>query len=73
MILKNNKAVGGAIPVKIFKNSGYIFDILQNFINQSTETSNFTDCLKTTNNIPVFKEYDPRHKLNSTWYFTSSF
>ena len=55
MILKN-KAVGGAIPV--------IFDILQNCINQSTETSNFTDCLKTTNNIPVFKEYDPRHKLN---------
>ena len=60
--LKNNKAASGEILVKILKNCGCIFDILKNCINQSIETSNFPDCLKTDNITSVFKKDDPLGK-----------
>ena len=41
-----------------------VFDILKNCINQSIETPNFPDCLKTANITPVFKKNDPLDKLN---------
>ena len=62
--LKNYKAAVGEIPVKILKNCCRIFDILKNCINQSTETSNFHDCLKTADMIPVYKKDDSLDKLN---------
>ena len=43
LCLKNNKADGGEIPVKILKSCGCIYDILKNCINQSIETYNFPD------------------------------
>ena len=64
IIKKKQKAVGGEIPVKIFKKCGCIFDILKNCIIQTIETSNFTDCLKTANITPVFKKYVPLDKLH---------
>ena len=45
--LKNNKAAGHEITVKILKDRGCLFDNLKNCINQSIENSNFPDCLKT--------------------------
>ena len=62
--LNNNKAGGGKIPVKNWKNCSCIFDILKNCINKSTETPNFPDCLKTANIKPVFKKDSPLDKLN---------
>ena len=52
------------ILVKIFRNCGNIFDILENCINQSIETSNFLDYLKMANITAVFNKGDPIEKLN---------
>ena len=49
---------------KSFKKCGCIFDILKNCINQSIETYNFSDRLKTANITPLFKKDDPLDKLN---------
>ena len=62
---KNDKAASGEIPVKILKNCGCIFDTLKYCSNQSIETCNFSDCLKTVNITPVFKNDDPLDKLNN--------
>ena len=62
---KNNMAASGEIPVKILKNCGCIFDTLKYCSNQSIETCNFPDCLKTVNITPVFKNDDPLDKLNN--------
>ena len=58
--MRNNNAICGEIPVKIWKNCGSILDILKNCINQSNETSNFPDCLKSD---PLQKGW-PSYKLN---------
>ena len=58
-------AASGEIPVKILKNCGCIFDTLKYCSNQSIETCNFPDCLKTVNITPVFKNDDPLDKLNN--------
>lgn len=50
------------IQVKIFRNCGNIFDILENCINQSIKT--FLDCLKMANITSVFNKGDPNEKLN---------
>ena len=60
----NIKAASGEVPVKILKSCGCIFDILKNCMNQSIETSNFSDWLKAFNITPVFKKDDPLGKLN---------
>ena len=60
----NIKAASGEIPVKILKSCGCIFDILKNCMNQSVETSNFPDCLKTANITLISKKNDPLNKLN---------
>ena len=72
---KHDKLAGGDIRVKILKKCDCIFEILTNSINQSidtfnfsdclrTDTYNFSDCLKTANITPVFKNDDPLYKLN---------
>ena len=50
--------------IKGLKHCDCIFDISKNCINQSIETSNFPDCLKTLNITPGFKMDDPLEKLN---------
>ena len=65
--LKNSKAAGSKMLVKILKNCVSTFNILKNCINQSVETSNFLDwktISKTTNITPVFKKDDSLDKLN---------
>ena len=62
---KNNKAASSEIPVKILKICGFKFDTLKYCSNQSIETCNFPDCLKTVNITPIFKNDDPIDKLNN--------
>ena len=65
VIILDNKAGSGEIPVKTLKICGCIFDTLKYCSNQSIETCNFLDCLKTVNITPVFKNDDPLDKLNN--------
>ena len=44
--MKNNKFVGGKIPIQILKESKFTFEILTNCISKSTETGCFPDSLK---------------------------
>ena len=60
--LKNNKSVGGEIPIHILKESEFIFETLTNCINKSIETGYFPDNLKEANITPIFKKDDPLDK-----------
>ena len=62
--LKTNKAVGGEIPTKIFKECEFTFDVLTKCINKSIETGYFPDRLKLANDAAVFKKEDPLDKSN---------
>ena len=64
VIILDNKAGSGEIPVKILKICGCIFDTLKYCSNQSIETCNFPDFLKKVNITPVLKNDDPLDKLN---------
>ena len=62
--MKNNKSVGGEIPIQILKESEFTFEILTNCINKSIETGCFPDSLKEANITPIFKKDDPLDKSN---------
>ena len=62
--LKNNKSVGGEIPIQILKESEFTFETLTNCINKSIETGYFPDSLKEANITPIFKKDDPLDKSN---------
>ena len=44
--MKNNKSVGGEIPIQTLKENEFSFEILTNCINKSIETSCFPDSVK---------------------------
>ena len=62
--LKNNKSVGGEIPIQILRESEFTFETLTNCINNSIETGYFPDSLKEANIAPIFKKDDPLNKSN---------
>ena len=64
--LKNNKSMGGEIPIQILKESEFTFETLTNYINKSIviETGYFLDSLKKVNITPIFKKDDPLNKSN---------
>ena len=62
--LKNNKSVGGEIPIQISKESEFTFETLTNCINKSIETGYFSDSLKEANITPILKKDDPLDKSN---------
>ena len=66
--LKNNKSVGGEIPIQILKESEFTFEILTNCINKSIETGYFPDSLKEANITPIFKKDDPLDKSNYRYF-----
>ena len=53
--MKNNKSVGGEIPIQILKESEFTFETLINCINKSIETGYFLDSRKEANITPIFK------------------
>lgn len=50
-----NKAANGNIPVKMLKESGFIFLYLVNCINEGIMNCEFPDPLKSSNIVPVCK------------------
>ena len=62
--LKNNKSVGGEIPIQILKENEFTFETLTNCINKSIETGYFPDSLKEANITPIFKKDDLLDKSN---------
>ena len=60
--LKNNKSVGGEIPIQILKESEFTFEKLINCINKSIETGYFPDSLKEVNITSIYKIDDPLDK-----------
>ena len=62
--LKNNKSVGGEIPIQILKESEFTFETLTNCINKSIETGYFSNIFKEATITPIFKKDDPIDKSN---------
>ena len=62
--MKNNKSVGGEIPIQILKESEFTFKVLTNCIKKSIETGCFLDSLIEANITPIFKKDDPLDKSN---------
>ena len=62
--MKNNKSVGGEIPIQILKESEFTFEILTNCKNKSIENGCFPYSLKEANITPIFKKDDPLNEPN---------
>ena len=62
--LKNNKSVGGEIPIQILKESEFTFETLTIYINISIKTDYFPDSLKEVNITLIFKKDDLLDKSN---------
>ena len=62
--MKNNKSVGGEMPIQILKESEFTFEILTNYISKSIETGCFPDSLKEANITPIFRKDDPFDESN---------
>ena len=62
--LKNNKAAGGDIPLKLLKGCDITDEMLTNFINNSLSRGLFPDSLIRANITPVHKKTDPLDKEN---------
>ena len=62
--LKNNKAAGGDIPLKLLKECDFTYEKLTNCINNSLSEGLFPDSLKRANITPVHKKNDPLDKEN---------
>ena len=62
--LKNNKAAGGDIPLKLLKECDFTYEKLTNCINNSLSEGFFPDFLKRANITPVHKKNDPLDKEN---------
>ena len=63
-IIPSNKASGGDIPIQIFKQSGFTYQILTNYINDAINKGVFPDSLKIANITPVHKKDEPTDKEN---------
>ena len=53
--MKNNKSVGGEIPIQMLKESEFTFEILTNCINKSSETGCFPNSIKEIS-LPFLKK-----------------
>ena len=62
--LKNNKAAGGDISLKLLEECDFTYEKLTNCINNSLSEGSFPDSLKRANITPVHKENDPPDKKN---------
>ena len=62
--LKNNKAVGWDIPLKLLKQSHFIYEKWTNCINNSISGGLFCDFLIRANSTPVHKKNYPLDKEN---------
>ena len=62
--LKNNKAAGGDIPLKLLKECDFTYEKLTNCINNSLSEGFFPDSLKRANITPVHKKNDSLDKEN---------
>ena len=62
--MKNNKSVGGEIPIQILKESEITFEILTSCLNKSIEIGCFPDSLKEENIASIFKKDDLLDKSN---------
>ena len=62
--LKNNKTVGGDIPLKLLKECDFTNEKLTHCINNSIREGLFPDFLKRANITPVRKKNDPLDKEN---------
>ena len=62
--LKNNKAAGGDIPLKLLKECDFTYEKLTNCINNSLSEGLFPDSLERANVTPVHKKNDPLNKEN---------
>ena len=62
--LKNNKAAGGDIPLKLLKECDFTHEKLTNCINNSLSEALFSDSLKRANITLVHKKNDPLDQQN---------
>ena len=62
--LKNYKADGRDIPLKLLKECDFTYEMLSNCINNSLGEVLFADSLKRANTTPVHKKSDPLDKGN---------
>ena len=62
--LKNNKAAGGDIPLKLLKECDFTYEKLTNCLNNSPSAGFFPDSLKRANITPLHKKNDPLDKEN---------
>ena len=62
--LSINKAISGDIPVKLLKESEFIFPYLANYVSEAIIDCEFLDHLKLSNILPVYKKKDPTDKVN---------
>ena len=62
--LKNNKAAGGNIPMKLLKECDFSYEKLTNCIHNSLSEGFFLDSLKRANITPVHKKDGPLDKEN---------
>ena len=59
-----NKASGGGITIQILKQSGFIYQILTDCINDASNKGIFRDSLKIANITPAHKNHEPTDKEN---------
>ena len=62
--LKNNKAAGGDIPLKLLKECDFTYGKLTNCMNNSLSEGLFPESLKKSNLTPVHKKNDLLDKEN---------
>ena len=63
-ILKNDKAAGWDIPLKLLKESRFIYEKWTNFINNSISGGLFDDSFTRANSTTVHKKHCPLDKEN---------
>ena len=62
--LKNKRAAGGDIPLKLLKECDFTYEKFTNCINNSLSEGLFSDSLNRPNITPVHKKNDPLDKEN---------
>ena len=60
----SGKATAAEIPVDILKNSEFCFSELTKFVNNAFNEKTFSDTLKLSTIVPIFKKTDPTDKTN---------
>ena len=62
--LLSDKATAGEIPIDMLKNSEFCFNELTKCINKAFNENKFSDTLKLSDIVPVFKKLDSTDKTN---------